>query len=139
MTVANWVTRAEDLVFLSASRNASAASRTWSTAFDCWIEPDASSTSVRSTPHFSVICGFVTGVTAATAGAAPKPATPTRSGPRRAIASVARTGTRSPTMWSYARHAGRAGITRFGRECQHIPCSRDASAGAIHRAQMLHP
>jgi hypothetical protein len=67
-TVPNWVTRAVELVFFSASRNASAALRTSSTAWELLIDPDASSTNVTSTPHDSSIGGFGTGAVWAAAG-----------------------------------------------------------------------
>jgi hypothetical protein len=64
-TVPNWVTRAVELVFFKASRNASAASRTSSTAWDELIDPEASRTRVTSTPQDSSIGGFGTGAVCA--------------------------------------------------------------------------
>ena len=78
VTVPNCVTRAVDAVFESASRNASAASRTWLTAPELCTDPDASSTSVRSSPHFSSISGLGSGTTCAAAGGVPRPATLTK-------------------------------------------------------------
>jgi hypothetical protein len=66
--VPNCVTRAVEFVLRRASRKASAASRTSSTASAELIDPEASRTSVTSTPHDSSIGGFGTGGVCAAAG-----------------------------------------------------------------------
>ena len=70
--VPNWVIRVVDLVSLSALTKALPAERTFSTALELLIEPDASSTSVASSPQDCGITGLAAGVTAAalTSGAA---------------------------------------------------------------------
>ena len=126
-TVANWVTRAVESVFLRASRNASAALRTSSTAWLDSIEPDASSTSVTFTPHDSSIGGFGAGCTACGAGMAAG-----RGGGAAAPATIAMVAAATRTARSDREETAR----RPRVMCVPLSVFRAATAGRTHHREL---